>query len=135
MKQPATEPKSEKMTSPQQQSQQQPKQETPQETTQTHAYQKVSRLPTKKPKVEATTTSTQNIVIKDGIKSVDGEKMADLESQVKKLQRQLSAEKNKSLAQKRKLEKLQGEYNKASDSIQLLQALINFKISLPLLWQ
>lgn len=121
MKQPATEPKSEKMTSPQQQSQQQPKQETPQETTQTHAYQKVSRLPTKKPKVEATTTSTQNIVIKDGIKSVDGEKMADLESQVKKLQRQLSAEKNKSLAQKRKLEKLQGEYNKASDSIQLLQ--------------
>ena len=47
--------------------------------------------------------------------------MQDLESQLHKANKQLATEKNKWTSQKKRADKLQGELEKALDSIQLLQ--------------
>jgi FtsZ-binding cell division protein ZapB len=49
------------------------------------------------------------------------QQLQEVESQLRKANKQLAAEKNKSTSQKKRADKLQGELDKALDSIQLLQ--------------
>lgn len=49
------------------------------------------------------------------------QQLQEVESQLRKANKQLAAEKNKWTSQKKRADKLQGELDKALDSIQLLQ--------------